>query len=101
VSRAEASTGARDRFADAWAIQLGAFRSEGAAVHAAHSAAALPAGHGKQQEIVKPAAGEKPALYRARLLPFTPKSAEAACAALHKKKIDCTVVRPSAHLASG
>lgn len=101
VSRAEASTGARDRFADAWAIQLGAFRSEGAAVHAAKSAAASTAGRGKQQEIVKPAAGEKPALYRARLVPFTSKSAETACAALHKKKMDCTVVRPSAHLASG
>jgi D-alanyl-D-alanine carboxypeptidase len=101
VSRAEASTGARERFADAWGIQLGAFRSQAAAEHAVHSAAALPAGHGKQPEIVKPATGEKPALYRARLVPFTPKSAEAACAALHKKKMDCTVVRPGARVASG
>jgi D-alanyl-D-alanine carboxypeptidase len=104
VSRAEASTGARDRdrdhLADAWAIQLGAFRSEAAAEHAARSAAAQPAGHGKQQEVLKPTSGEKPALYRARLVPFTPKAAEAACAALHKKKIDCTVVKPSARLAS-
>jgi D-alanyl-D-alanine carboxypeptidase len=101
VSRAEASTGARERFADAWGIQLGAFRSQAAAEHAVRSAASLPAGHGKQQEIVKPAAGEKPALYRARLVPFTPKSAGVACAALHKKKMDCTVVRPGARVASG
>jgi hypothetical protein len=47
-----------------------------------------------------PPSGEKPALYRARLAPFTPKGAEAACAALHKKKIDCTVVKPAARLAS-
>ena len=104
VSRAEASTGARDRdrerVADAWSIQLGAFRSEGAAVHAARSAAAQPAARGKQQEIIPPPAGEKPPLYRARLTPFTSKSAEAACAALHKKKIDCSVVKPTAHLAS-
>ena len=34
-------------------------------------------------------------LYRARLLHFTGKGAQAACAELHKKKIACTVVRPS------
>ena len=100
VSRAEASTGAQERVADSWAIQLGAFRSEAAAAHAVRSAAALPAAHGKQEEIVPPPAGEKPPLYRARLVPFTPKSAEAACAALHKKKMDCSVVRPGTHLAS-
>ena len=101
VSRAEASTGAQERFANAWGIQLGAFRSQSAAEHAAHNAAAVPAARGKQPQIVPPPAGEKPALYRARLFPFTSKTAEAACAALHKKKIDCSIVRPAAHLASG
>lgn len=101
VSRAEASTGTHDRFADSWGIQLGAFRSEGGAEHAVRNAAAVSAAHGKHTQILPPGASEKAKLYRARLYPFTSKAAEAACAALHKKKMDCTVVRPGTHLASG
>jgi D-alanyl-D-alanine carboxypeptidase len=99
VSKAEASTGGHDRFAESWGIQLGAFRSEGAAQHAVRSAVAVA--HGKQPQILPPPAGEQRRLYRARLFPFTSKAAEAACAALHKKKLDCSVVRPGARVASG
>jgi len=100
VSRAEASTATQDRFGDSWGIQLGAFRSEAAAEHAARHAASLPAAHGKQQQIVPPMTGEKAPLYRARLFPFTSKAAQSACTELRKKRLECTVVRPSAHLAS-
>jgi hypothetical protein len=34
-------------------------------------------------------------LYRARLLNFTPQEAQSACAALHKKGIECSVVPPA------
>jgi D-alanyl-D-alanine carboxypeptidase len=98
VSRAEASPLSRETAADEWRIQLGAFRSESAAEQAIHHAVAVT--KGKQQEVLPPARGEKGALYRARLFPFTPKAAQAACAALRKKGMECTVIRPATHLAS-
>ena len=57
--------------------------------------AGLPAVRGKPHQIIAPAKGDRERLYRARLLHFTGKGAQAACAELHKKKIACTVVRPS------
>lgn len=79
---------------DRWSIQLGAFRAESAAEQAARSAAAVPAAKGKPVQIVQPSKGGKERLYRARLLNFSPQEAQSACAALHKKKIECSVVPP-------
>lgn len=79
---------------DRWSIQLGAFHAESAAEEAARSAAAVPAARGKPMQIVQPSKGGKEHLYRARLLNFSPQEAQAACAALHKKKVECSVVPP-------
>ena len=38
--------------------------------------------------------GGKEHVYRARLLNFSPQEAQGACSALHKKKIECSVVPP-------
>jgi D-alanyl-D-alanine carboxypeptidase len=80
---------------DRWSIQLGTFRVESAAEQAARSAATVPAARGKPVQIVQPSKGGKDRFYRARLLNFSPQEAQGACAALHKKKIDCSVVPPS------
>ena len=81
--------------ADRWGIQLGAFRVESAAELAARSAASVSAARGKPVQIVQPSKAGKDRLYRARLLNFTPQEAQNACAALHKKKIECSVVPPT------
>ena len=76
-----------------WSIQLGAFHAEPAALQAAREAAAsLPGARGRPVQIVEPAKAGKERLYRARLLNFTPQEAWSACVALHKKKIECSVV---------
>ena len=80
---------------DRWSIQLGAFRVESAAEEAARSAAAAPGARGKPVQIVQPSKGGKEHVYRARLLNFSPQEAQGACAALHKKKIECSVVPPA------
>ncbi len=77
---------------DRWSIQLGAFHIESAAEQAAHSAAMVPGARGKPVQIVPPSKGGKEHVYRARLLNFSPQEAQDTCAALHKKKIDCSVV---------
>ena len=79
---------------DRWSIQLGAFHAESAAEEAARSAAAVPGARGKPMQIVQPSKGGKEHLYRARLLNFSPQDAQAACAALHKRKVECSVVPP-------
>ena len=79
---------------DRWSIQLGAFRVESAAEQAARSAATVPGARGKPVQIVQPSKGGKEHVYRARLLNFSPQEAQGACAALHKKKIECSVVPP-------
>jgi D-alanyl-D-alanine carboxypeptidase len=79
---------------DRWSIQLGAFRVESAAEQAAHSAATVPGAGGKRVQIVQPSKGSKEHVYRARLLNFSPQEAQGACTALHKKKIECSVVPP-------
>jgi hypothetical protein len=45
-------------------------------------------------QIVQPSKGGKEHVYRARLLNFSPQEAQGACSALHKKKIECSVVPP-------
>ena len=79
---------------DDWSIQLGAFHDAAAAEQAARHVAGLPAVKGKPHQIIAPAKGDREHLYRARLLHFTGKSAQAACAELHKKKIACSVIHP-------
>jgi len=79
---------------DRWSIQLGAFRVESAAEEAARSAAVVPGAKGKPVQIVQPSKGGKEHVYRARLLNFSPQEAQGACAALRKKKIECSVVPP-------
>jgi D-alanyl-D-alanine carboxypeptidase len=95
VAKAEAAPMANDR----WSIQLGAFRVESAAEEAARSAAAVPGARGKQVQIVRPSKGGKEHVYRARLLNFSPQEAQGACAALHKNKIECSVVPPPVRVA--
>jgi D-alanyl-D-alanine carboxypeptidase len=80
---------------DRWSIQLGAFRVESGAEQAARSAATVPGARGKPVQIVPPSKGGKDHVYRARLLNFSPQGAQGACAALHKKKIECSVVPPA------
>ena len=95
VAKAEAAPMANDR----WSIQLGAFRVESAAEEAARSAAAVPGARGKPVQIVRPSKSGKEHVYRARLLNFSPQEAQGACAALHKKKIECSVVPPPVRVA--
>jgi len=95
-SKAEAAPLVRERATpsnERWSIQLGAFRAETVAMNAARNAAAsLGGARGKPVQIVEPARADKERLYRARLLNFTPQEAWSACVALHKKKIECSVV---------
>jgi D-alanyl-D-alanine carboxypeptidase len=77
-----------------WAIQLGAFRGEAAAEEAASHVAGLVIARGKPPQILAPARHDSSRLYRARLLHFTAKGAQAACAELHRKGIACSVVHP-------
>lgn len=80
---------------DRWGIQLGAFHAPRAAEKAARAAASLPAAKGKTVQIVEPGKAAKDRLYRARLLNFTPREAQSACAQLHKKKMECSVISPA------
>jgi D-alanyl-D-alanine carboxypeptidase len=86
--------------AEHWSIQLGAFRAEAAAEGAARSAASVPVASGKPMQIVQPSKSGKDHFYRARLLNFTPQEAQRACSALHKKKIECSVVPPTVKVAA-
>ncbi len=96
VAKAEAAPLAREApGGEDWEIQLGAFHDAAAAEQAARHVAGVAAFKGKPHQIIAPAKGDREHLYRARLLHFTGKSAQAACAELHKKKIACTVVRPT------
>jgi D-alanyl-D-alanine carboxypeptidase len=99
VAKAEAAPAAHQLHAgsetDRWAIQLGSFRVESAAEQAARSAAGVTAARGKPVQIVQPSKSGKDHLYRTRLLNFTPQEAQSACAALRKKKIECSVLPPT------
>jgi len=96
VAKAEAAPFRHDAHepppGERWCIQLGAFRAEAAAEKAARIAAALPLARGKPLQLLQPDKGSADQLYRARLLNFSQREAESACAALHKKKIECSVV---------
>lgn len=97
VGRAEAAAPPREAATNGgeeWAIQLGAFSAERAAEQAVRHAAALGVTKGKPQQVVAPGKRERPQLYRARLLHFTQKGAQAACAELRRRNIACSVVRP-------
>src|SRR5229473_3153930 len=85
----EATSGGAD-----WAIQLGAFHDEAAAEEATRNVAGLAIAKAKPHQILAPAKRESSRLYRARLLHFTAKGAQAACTELHRKGIACSVVRP-------
>jgi D-alanyl-D-alanine carboxypeptidase len=81
---------------EGWGIQLGAFRGEAAAERAVRRAADLPLARGKQQQVLAPAKSDRGRLYRARLLYFSEKGAQAACAQLKRRGIACSVVRAGA-----
>jgi D-alanyl-D-alanine carboxypeptidase len=78
---------------DDWAIQLGAFRAEAAAEKATKRAAGLAIVRGKPHQILAPAKSERGGLYRARLLRFNEKTAQAACAELKRRGLACSVIR--------
>jgi D-alanyl-D-alanine carboxypeptidase len=82
--------------ADRWGIQLGAYYAQTAAEKAARLAESLAVAKGKPLQIVEPGKASKDRLYRARLLNFTPQQAQSACAQLHRKKLECSVVSPAA-----
>jgi D-alanyl-D-alanine carboxypeptidase len=92
VSKAEAAPVAVET-AETWGIQLGAFRGVAAAEQTERKVAHLPLARGKQAQILAPASGER--LYRVRLVHFSEKGAVAACEALHRQKLACTVMRPN------
>jgi D-alanyl-D-alanine carboxypeptidase len=92
VSRAEAAEAVPA--GAAWSIQLGTFRGETAAEEAARKVARLALAKGKPPQILPPSPAEHQPLYRARLLHFSPREAQAACEALHKKGMACSVVKP-------
>jgi D-alanyl-D-alanine carboxypeptidase len=92
VSKAEAAPVAVET-AESWGIQVGAFRAVAAAEQTERKVAHLPLARGKQSQILAPASGER--LYRVRLVHFSEKGAVAACEALHRQKLACTVMRPS------
>jgi D-alanyl-D-alanine carboxypeptidase len=86
--------------ADRWSIQLGAFHAETVAQKTVRAAADLPVIKGKPSRIVESGKTSKARRYRARLLDFTPQEAEIACIALHKQRLDCTVIPPPLRIAN-
>jgi D-alanyl-D-alanine carboxypeptidase len=93
VGKAEASPLAHEASGGTdWAIQLGAFHDEAAAEEANRSVAGLAIAKSRPHQILAPVKHEASRLYRARILHFTAKGAQAACAELHKKGIACSVV---------
>ncbi len=95
VAKAEAAPLAHAIVGDReeWAIQIGAFGGEAAAEQAARKVSSLAIVKGKAQQILAPAKSDKPRLYRARLLHFTQKGAQAACAELKRRGTACTIMR--------
>lgn len=98
VAKAEAAPLPRekpDAAAEGWAIQIGAFHAKAAAEHAEKRISALAILRGKPQQILPPGRSERGGLYRARLLHFSPKGAQAACEELRHKGFACSIVRPN------
>jgi D-alanyl-D-alanine carboxypeptidase len=104
IARAEAAVPPRTQHsgtaADRWSIQLGTFHREATAEETAHAAASLAVAKGKPSQIVESGGTAKARRYRARLLDLTPRQAQSACAALHKKKLECVVVPPPLRIAN-
>ncbi len=94
VGRAEAAEMPRPA-AERWSIQLGAFHAETAAQKTGRVATGLPVARGKPVQIVGWGKTANAQLYRARLLNLTPLEAQTACAALHRKGLECAIVAPS------
>jgi D-alanyl-D-alanine carboxypeptidase len=94
VGKAEAAPLAHEANGTDWAIQIGAYHDEAAAEEATRSVAGLAIAKSKPHQILAPAKHESSRLYRARILHFTAKGAQAACAELHHKGIACSVVHP-------
>jgi hypothetical protein len=98
VAKAEAAPLSHEKpepAAEGWAIQIGAFRGKAAAEHAEKRIPALAVLRGKPHQILPPGKSERGGLYRARLLHFTPKGAQAACEELRHKGFSCSIVRPN------
>jgi D-alanyl-D-alanine carboxypeptidase len=93
VSKAEAATARETAAGEDWSIQLGAFRGKAAAEQVTRKVAHIAAVRGKPSQILPPGKSDK--LFRARLLHFSSKGAQAACAELRKQGIACSVVNPS------
>jgi D-alanyl-D-alanine carboxypeptidase len=95
VGKAEASTLTHEATAggEDWSIQLGAFHGKVAAEQVARKVAHIAAVKGKPAQIIPPSKADR--LYHARLLHFTGKSAQSACAELRRQGIACAVVRPA------
>ena len=88
-----------DSAAERWSIQLGGSRTETVAEQVARMAASLPIAKGKPVQIMQPSKA-KDHLYHARLLNFTPQEAQSACAALHRKRVECSVLPPMMKVAA-
>jgi D-alanyl-D-alanine carboxypeptidase len=93
VTKAEASPLPQEA-GGGWAIQLGAFRDEAAAEQATRNTAALAIAKSRPHQILAPGKHDASRLYRALILHFTSKGAQAACAELHHKGVGCWVVHP-------
>lgn len=104
ISAAEAAMPPRTKHisasADRWSIQLGAFHAAMAAQKTVRAATNLPVAKGKPSRIVESGKTAKARRYRARLLDLTPNQAAIACAALHKKGIECMVIPPPLRFAN-
>ena len=66
----------------------------------ARAAASLAVTKGKPTQIVEWGRTAKTRRYRARLSDLTSHEAQSACAALHKKKLQCVVVPPALRVAN-
>ena len=102
VSKAQAAPAVHVKTAgeEGWGIQLGAYRDQQTARQALRQIAGVAAVTGKPQQILAPPKSDRQRLYRVRLLSFSESGARAACAALKKRRIACTVVRSAVRLAS-
>jgi D-alanyl-D-alanine carboxypeptidase len=97
VGKAEAGTLPRalrpPPAAERWSIELGMFRAPAEAKKAVRDAAGAARARGKPVQIID-SGKAKDRRYRARLLDFTPREAQGACAQLRKQKIECSVLSP-------
>jgi D-alanyl-D-alanine carboxypeptidase len=102
VSKAQAAPAVhvKTEAEDSWGIQLGAYRDQSAARQALHRLAGIAVVNGKPQQVLAPPKSDRRGLYRVRLLRFNESGARAACTALKKRQIECTVVRSAMKVAS-